>query len=188
MPSRKKLFWHGRKAMAAYTLTGLVVGVVGLLLVLLDRNQDSDREAVIVRATAEELREVNDVRPLVHEEQAISIDRVAGVHAVALARVLESNARHPLMGLLNGVTLQRDIKHWRGAVEVHKTDEGRVMIVGYVDSGTVARLGDTSRPVGNLFLHHEAEREGQFAVAIPVSRIADWDYRDLNEFSEIEVD
>lgn len=196
MPSRKKLSWYGRRAMAAYALAGLALALVALLLgvgagpdeTLPGSDQDSGREPVLVRTTAEELRSVNGLRPLMHEEQSASIDRVAGIYGVALARVLDRNTRLPIFGLLSGVTLQRDVGKWRGAVEVHKTDDGRVMIVGYVDQGAAARLMGATGSVGRLFLYHERAREGQMAVAIPAARIVDWDYRSPHEFSEIKVE
>ena len=128
-------------------------------------------------------------RPLMYEQQDVNLKRVSkGSYGAALARVLDRNARLPLVDLLLGVTLQRDVGRWRGVVEVHKTGDGRVMIVGYVDGGTAARLADESESVGNLFLHHEHEKRDWTAVAIPASRIVDWDYRSPHEFSEIEVD
>ena len=185
LPPRKKLSWHGRRATATYALAGLALSLAALLF---GWDQDSGREPVLVRATAEELRSVNGVRPLMHEEQSVSIDRVGGIYAVTLASFLEKNSRFPLTGLLYRVTLQRDMDRYRSAVEVHKTNDGRVMIVGYVDQGTAARLMDAAAPAGSIFLYHKSGREGQIAVAIPAGRIVDWDYRSPHEFSEIKVD
>ena len=190
---RKKISWYGRKAMAVYALAGLAFAGATLLLgggrpTSDDEDQNSGRQPVLVRTTAKELRSVNGVRPLMHEEQSASIDRVAGIYGVALARVLDRNTRFPLSGLLSGVTLQRDIDRWRGAVEVHKTDDGRVMIVGYVDQGAAARLMGATGSVGSLFLYHKPERGDQMAVAIPAARIVDWNYRSPHEFSEIKVE
>ena len=193
---RKKISWYGRKAMAVYALAGLALAGATLLLgggppTSDDEDQNSGPQPVLVRTTAKELRSVNGVRPLMHEEQSASIDRVAGIYGVALARVLASNTRFPLFplsDLLSGVTLQSDIDRWRGAVEVHKTDDGRVMIVGYVDHGVAARLMGTTGSVGSLFLYHKPERRDQMAVAIPAARIVDWDYRSPHDFSEIKVE
>ena len=176
-----------------YTLVALAVGLATLLLgggptLLLDRDQDTGREPVLVRATAEELRSANSVRPLMHEEQSVSIDRVRGVYPVTLASFFEENMRLPLVGLLYKVTSQGDMDRYRSAVEVHKTDDGRVLIVEYVDRGTAARLTDAGGPVGGLFLYHKPQHEDQIAVAIPASRIVDWDHRVPHEFSEIEVE
>ena len=90
--------------------------------------------------------------------------------------------------LLRAATPQKERAFWQGVVEIHKTDNGKVMIVGYVDQGTAARLSEISRPVGILYLYHEPERENQVLVGIPASRIIDWDYRQPHEFSEIEID
>ena len=89
---------------------------------------------------------------------------------------------------MEGITLQNDPEGWRGVVEIHKTVEGRVSVVGFVEEGSVARLLDESKAVGKVYFYHEAVREGLVPVAIPASRVVAWDYREPHEFSEIVID
>ena len=145
------------------------------------------RERVLVAQTVSELRSKNDVRPLRYEEQSADLSRLSGIYGFTLASFFEDNMRSRWKELLH-ITLQNEPERYKGVIEVHKTAEGRVMIVGYVDEGTVARVVDTSRAVGSFFLHHKPRRESQIPIAIPASRIIDWDYRAPHEFSEIEID
>ena len=73
-------------------------------------------------------------------------------------------------------------------VEIHKTVEGKVSVVGFVEEGSVARLLDESRAVGSVYFYHEPVREDLVPVAIPASRVVAWDYREPHEFSEITID
>ena len=146
-----------------------------------------ERERVLVAQTVSELRSKNDVRPLRYEEQSADLSRLSGIYGFTAASFFESNMR--LHGeLLYTITLQNEPERYKGVIEVHKTTKGRVMIVGYVDEGTAARVVDTSRAVGSVFLHHKPRNESQIPIAIPASRIREWDYRAPHEFSEIEID
>ena len=153
-----------------------------------DELSPSERERVLIAQSVGELRSKNDVRPLRYEEQSADLRRLSGIYGFTLASFFENNLRVRRKAMLNTITLQNEPGRYRGAIEVHKTAEGRVMIVGYVDEGTVARVADISKPVGLLYLYHEPQREGQVPIAIPASRIIDWDYRAPHEFSEVEVD
>ena len=146
------------------------------------------RERVFFGLTAAELRSRNNVRSLRYEEQSAEIGRLSGIYGYTLANFFESNMRRLEKDLLHNLTLQSDQDRFGPAVvEIHKTVDGKVRIVGYVDAGTVAKLVDESEPVGSVFLYHKLIREGQVLVAIPASRVVDWDYRAPHEFSEIEI-
>ncbi|MYF58966.1 MAG: hypothetical protein F4222_07855 [Gammaproteobacteria bacterium] len=217
MDHRKKwkIRWHGKKAMALYAVIGLVIAMLSLVMVWQWRNGNekpnesmqgsagqlapevSDPESahmtfpfgepVLVAETVTDLRSLNNVRALRYEEQTMAVTRLSGVWGVGLARVLEGNSRSG-DSLMDGVTLQNDPEGWRGVVEIHKTVEGIVSIVGFVEQGSAAKLLDESRPVGNIYFYHEAVRQGLVPVAIPVSRVVTWDYREPHEFSEIVID
>ena len=146
-----------------------------------------ERERVLVAQTVSELRSKNDVRPLRYEEQSAHLSRLSGIYGFTLASFFEDNMRSRWKELLD-ITLQNEPERYRGVIEVHKTAEGSVMIVGYVDEGTVARVVDTSRAVSSVFLHHKPRSESKIPIAIPASRIIDWDYRTPHEFSEVKID
>ena len=137
----------------------------------------------------DDLRSANDVRPLRYEEQRQwTLRRLSGIYGFTQALFFEKNIRGVRKELLYAITLQNEPERYRGVIEIHKTDKGKVMVVGYVDEGSVARVVDTSKSVGSLYLYHKPIREGQVPIAIPASRIIDWDYRAPHEFSEIEMD
>ena len=123
-------------------------------------------ERVLVAQTVDDLRSKNNVRPLRYEEQSAYLSRFSGIYGFTKAWFFEDNMRDE-RELLFGITLQNDSERYRGVIEVHKTTEGRVMIVGYVDEGTVARVVDTSRAVGTVYLYHKPLRESQVPIAIP---------------------
>ena len=147
----------------------------------------AERERVIVGESLEELRQLNGVRALRFEEQSVALSRLSGIWGVAMAMVFERNMRFA-NGLLTNVTLQNEPDRYRAVVEVHKTVNGKVSIAGFVEEGTVAKLVDEVNAVGNVYFYHKPEREGLVPVAIPVSRVMDWDYRGPHEFSEIAID
>lgn len=204
-----RISWYGKKAIALYAVIGLMIAVWQFWNgneALNEPGQDSTgqlardttvsepegktislKERVLVGETVTDLRSTNNVRDLSYEEQTIGLSRLSGIWGVGLARVMERNARvgDPLM---EGVTLQNDPQRWRGVVEIHKTVEGIVSIVGFVEEGSVARLLDESRAVGSVYFYHEAVRAGLVPVAIPASRVAAWDYREPHEFSELVID
>lgn len=199
--AKKNNSFLGQKAIAVYTLLLLVIALIALTLgngLLTRSGNDSierdntsllraPNDRVLVAESIVDLRRLNQVRELRYEEQTMNVDRLSGIYGAALARVFDRNARFD-GELMRGVTLQRDPSRWKGVVEIHKTNNGRVSIVGFVDDGTVARLTDESKAVGTLYFYHEAVREGLVPVAIPVSRVVDWNYRAPHEFSEIAVD
>ena len=152
----------------------------------LQENESVVRESIDTGKTVDDLRSAYGVRPLRYEEQSMNISRLNGVYGVALAQVLERNMSYG-DELLDGITLQGELERYRGVVEIHKNAKGKVRIVGYVDEGSAARVVDTSKSVGSLYLYHKPVREGQIPIAIPVSRVIGWDYRGPHEFSEIEI-
>ena len=176
------------------TTTQKIAAIVGILASIVTLysfffSWDAEHiERVLVAQTVGELRSKNDVRPLRYEEQSADLSRFSGIYGFTLASFFEDNMRSRRKELLYKITLQNEPERYRTVIEVHKTDDGRVMIVGYVDEGTVARVVDTSKAVGVVYLHHKPRREGQVPIAIPASRIIDWDYRTPHEFSEIEID
>ena len=197
----RRIPWYGKKAMALYAVIGLAI------MVWQSRNgndvsnmsgQNSTaelaadtsvpaKERVLIGESVADLRSMNGVRALRYEEQATDLSRFNGIYGVGIARVIEMNTR---VGdaLMDGVTLQNDPERWRGVVEIHKTVEGMVSVVGFVEEGSVARLLDESRAVGSVYFYHEAVREDLVPVAIPASRVVAWDYREPHEFSEIVID
>ena len=186
----RRIPWYGKKAMALYA----VIGLVFMALQLRDGNglsggsgRESNKERVLVGETVADLRSMNYVRALRYEEQTTALSRLTGIWGVGLARVVERNSRTGY-ALMEGITLQNDPEGWRGVVEIHKTVEGRVSVVGFVEEGSVARLLDESKAVGKVYFYHEAVREGLVPVAIPASRVVAWDYREPHEFSEIVID
>ena len=202
-----RTWWYGKKAIALYAVIGLAVMVMAWRLPIDNGfsrvsdqyfNEEStaqieaasavaERERVLVGDTVAELRSMNNVRALRYEEQTMALNRLRGVWGVGMARVIEDNSR---VGdeLLQGVTLQDDPEGWLGVVEIHKTVEGEVSVIGFVEEGSVVRLLDESREAGSVYFYHEAVREGLVPVAIPTSRIVAWDYREPHEFSEIVID
>ena len=198
----KKPLWRSKKAMAVYALIGIVLTSLGILFstgLFQDIRKNSEIDAaneasvevkklVFVGKTIHHLRNKNDVRALQYEEQAANLRRLRGIYGFTLARFFEKNIRVSGKPLLYAITLQNEPDRYRGVIEIHKTNSGEVMIVGYVDQGSVAKLVDISKPVGTLYLYHKSVRDGQVPVAIPASRIIDWDYRAPHEFSEIEMD
>ena len=209
-PNKKKLpriRWYGKRAMALYALIGLAVMFMAWKLPIgngllggsdHDSNEESTtqlaagttvvaKEQVLVGETVASLRSKNNVRTLRYEEQTMAVNRLSGIWGAGLARVIEGNSR---VGdsLMDGVTLQTDAERWLGAVEIHKTAEGKVSVVGFVEEGSVARLLDESKAVGSVYFYHVAIREGLVPVAIPASRINAWDYREPHDFSEIVID
>ena len=200
--------WYGKKAMAVYAMVGLAIAATSIAIAprqspngndLLNQNgqdstavhavdtSDPPKERVLVGETVAELRLNGDVRALRYEEQTMPLSKASGVWGVGLARVIESNTSAGDT-LMDGVTLQNDPERWRGVVEIHKTVEGKVRVVGFVEKGSVARLLDESRAVGRVYLYHKPVREGLVPVAIPASRVVSWDYREPHEFSEIVID
>ena len=187
--------WYEKKATALYALIGLAIGLIGLAMMgWQSRNgsgQDSTTELaaerVLIGESVADLRSMNGVRALRYEEQTIALSRFSGIWGVGMARVIERNTRAG-DALMDGVTLQNDPEGWRGVVEIHKTVEGKVSVVGFVEEGSVARLLDESRAVGSVYFYHEPVREDLVPVAIPASRVVAWDYREPHEFSEIMID
>ena len=57
---------------------------------------------------------------------------------------LQRNMRLLEKDLLYRVSLQNEPERYRGVIEIHKTQKGKVMVVGYVDQGSVARVVDTT--------------------------------------------
>ena len=159
--------WYKKKAMALYALIGIA------MMGWQSRNgsgQDSTTELaaerVLIGESVADLRSMNGVRALRYEEQTIALSRFSGIWGVGLARVIEGNTRAG-DALMDGVTLQNDPERWRGVVEIHKTVEGKVSVVGFVEKGSVARLLDESRAVGSVYFYHEPVREDLVPVAIP---------------------
>ena len=159
--------WYGKKAMAVYAMVGLAIAATSIAIAprqspngndLLNQNgqdstavhavdtSDPPKERVLVGETVAELRLNGDVRALRYEEQTMPLSKASGVWGVGLARVIESNTSAGDT-LMDGVTLQNDPERWRGVVEIHKTVEGKVRVVGFVEKGSVARLLDESRAV-----------------------------------------
>ena len=176
--------WYEKKATALYALIGLAIGLIGLAM--MDSTTELAAERVLIGESVADLRSMNGVRALRYEEQTIALSRFSGIWGVGLARVIESNTRAG-DALMDGVTLQNDPERWRGVVEIHKTVEGKVSVVGFVEEGSVARLLDESRAVGSVYFYHEPVREDLVPVAIPASRVVAWDYREPHEFSEIMI-
>ena len=117
----------------------------------------------------------------------MDLSRLSGIYGFTIASFFERNTRFS-RELLHEITLQNEQERYRGVIEIHKTDNGKVMIVGYVDQGSIARAVDASKSVGSLYVYHKPVREGQVPIAIPASRVINWDYRAPHEFSEIEMD
>ena len=195
----KLTFWYSKPAMAVYALLTLAIALFALLCgpALLRQSEQpsrthqepesANREIVLVGKTVDDLRLRNGVHPLRYEQQSADLNRFSGIYGFTLASFLERNMRSRKGRLLHEITLQKT-NEYRSAIEIHRTLEGKVMIVGFVDEATVVRVIDTSKAVGTLYLYHEPMREGQIPVAIPASRITSWDYRAPHEFSEIEMD
>ena len=179
--------WSRNRIAVIAAIVGIPASIVTLysFFFLLDAEPI---ERVLVAQTVDELRSKNNVRPLRYEEQSAELSRFSGIYGFTLASFFEYNMRLYDNELLDNITLQNESERYRGTIEVHKTAEGRVMIVGYVDEGTVARVVDTSKAVGTVYLYHKPLRESQVPIAIPASRIIDWDYRTPHKFSEIEID
>lgn len=193
----KGSFWYGRKAMAVYAVIAIVVAFLGndyLRSVInstvtqpMGESKVQKKENPLVGQSIKDLRATNDVRPLRFEEQSMNIERLVGIYGFTRASFFERNLRVNRNELLYAITLQNEPDRYRGVIEIHKTDEGKVMIVGYVDQGSIAIVTDKSQLARSLYLYHKPVREGQVPVAIPASRINDWDYRAPHEFSEIKM-
>ena len=178
--------WSRNRIAVIAAIVGIPASIVTLYSFFFSQNAEHI-ERVLVAQTVDDLRSKNNVRPLRYEEQSADLNRFSGIYGFTLASFFETNMRRR-KELLYVITLQNESERYRGTIEVHKTAEGRVMIVGYVDEGTVARVVDTSRAVGTVYLYHKPLRDSQVPIAIPASRIINWDYRTPHEFSEIEID
>ena len=150
--------------------------------------EPTEREHVTFGETVSELRSMNGLRPLRYEEQSADLARLSGIYGFALALFLELNLGRSEGEWRYDISLQNEPdRYGEGVIEVHKTLEGKVLIVGYVDEATVARVVDRSKPVGAVIVYHDPVREGLVPVAIPASRVVGWDYRAPHGFSEVEL-
>ena len=129
-------------------------------------------DPVIVKDTREDIRRETEVRELRPPEDRISISQLPdGVFGYASPSRLEE------LGHIDFLPLERDGGDDSGneKVEIHKTSQGKIVVVVYVRQGDMALLGDPGRKMPIrvhvcLKEHEECNR----LIGLPLSRLITW--------------
>ena len=136
-----------------------------------DAGQFADE--VLIGYSVEELRKKNNVREMMELEDGQSLSDANGVYGfvygLAVFREFNFRPNHDFDSLLGRARRDNDI-------EIHKTPSGETMLLLYVDEGSVARLAGIDQ-VGDIFVFFSPHKAHNVLVAVPISRIVDWDYR-----------
>ena len=142
-------------------------------------------EGVGLGYSVDELREATEVREMMQLEQGQELSSLRGVygfvHYLSLSGSFGPNAEIDF-----SVNREQD----RKGVEVHKTTEGDVMLLMYVDESTAARLGSAHGEVGSIFGFFRPGDGHAVLAGLPVRRILDWEHRagGKDGFAEIQID
>ena len=132
-----------------------------------------------------EIRKRNGVRRMLELEQGQDLARANGVYGFATSFSLEYSLVNP--NYHSGLILLRDANTSR-EIELHKSSKGDIMILVYFNEVDAARLGQIEREVGEVFGFFKDDEKHSVLVAIPLSRVRDWDSRLDAEFAVINID
>ena len=132
------------------------------------------KEPILIGRTVEEVRTVNGVRPMMELEEGDRLSEVRnGVYGymsgISLGRILTDSAGP-------SPSISRELSSW-GTVEIHKTRQGQVMLLVYVDESSAVRLTEMTEKVGTVFVFFQPDEKRPEMVVIPVSRIVEWEHR-----------
>ena len=142
---------------------------------------------VVSRLTAEELRRRNSVRALDRLEEGQEISSLAGVYGFSFSMILgRALAWSRIFDREFDVSLSTRSSSER--VELHKTSEGQTLVLVFVDDSSATRLQGATGGVGTVFGFFEPQDEHYNLVALPISRIVEWDHRVGGGFAEIQID
>ena len=145
-----------------------------------DAGQSSDE--VLIGYSVEELRKMNNVREMMELEDGQSLSDANGVYGFVygLNRGFIFRPIHDFDPLLHRDRRDKDI-------EIHKTPSGETMLLLYVDEGSVARLAGIDQ-VRDIFVFFSPHKAHNVLVAVPISRIMNWDYRVSNPpFAKVRI-
>ena len=138
---------------------------------------------ILIGISVAEIREANAVRRMFESEHGQTLDRIGGVfgfvRSIALFRTIENPAAH------NRIFLNRE-PFFRSTIELHKTSEGRVTILMYVDEASAARLG-RSEGMGEVLGYFTRGEGHPVLVAVPTSRVREWQHRVGAEFAAVDI-
>ena len=141
-----------------------------------EESPHSTKEPILIGHTVGELRSINGVRPMMYLEEGEALSEVrGGVYGYALSGHVELVTPIWKREKLD-IPLKREASSWR--VEVHKTAQGTMMLLVYVDEGSAVRLVEVTQEIGTVFVFFQPNEQRRELVAIPWSRIAKWEDRD----------
>ena len=130
-------------------------------------------DEVLIGYSVEELRKKNNVREMMELEDGQNLSDANGVYGFVYGlfvfREFNFRPNHDFDPLLGRARRDNDI-------EIHKTPSGETMLLLYVDEGSVARLAGIDQ-VGDIFVFFSPHKAHNVLVAVPISRIVNWDHR-----------
>ena len=134
---------------------------------------DEVRDEVLIGYSVEELRKMNNVREMMELEDGQNLSDANGVYGFVYSLFVNKSFIYRSIRDFDPL-LDRD----RGDndIELHKTPSGETMLLLYVDEGSVARLAGSDQ-VGDIFVFFSPHKAHNVLVAVPISRIVNWDHR-----------
>ena len=142
-------------------------------------------DEILVGHSVEDLRKRNNVRQMMELEDDQKLSETSGVFGFLYGLFLRG-----AFGLrwLHDFDPPLNRSRSDGDIEVHKTASGKTMLLLYVDEGSVARLAGVD-DVGDIFAFFSPHGAHNHLVAVPISRIANWDHRVSDpQFAKVRVD
>ena len=141
-------------------------------------------DEVLIGYSVEELRKKNYVRKMMELEDGQNLSDANGVYGFVyglfVSRSFSYRPIHDFDPLLHRNRRDNDI-------EIHKTPSGETMLLLYVDEGSVARLAGIDQ-VGDIFAFFSQHKAHNVLVAVPISRIVNWDHRvSVPSFAKVRI-
>ena len=137
----------------------------------IDAGQFADE--VLNGYSVEELRKKNNVREMMELEDGQNLSDANGVYGFVHGLFVSGIFIYrPILDF--DPLLHRDRRD--NDIEIHKTPSGETMLLLYVDEGSVARLAGIDQ-VGDIFVFFSPHKAHNVLVAVPISRIVNWDHR-----------